>query len=216
VITESVFSMDGDSPHLETLAQLCTNYHAHLVVDEAHAIGVFGDLGKGLVQQLGLERQVFARVITFGKALGAHGSAILGSENLKSYLVNFSRSLIYTTAFTAHSLATVNSAYLELIRTDATKKLHENINHFKNEIKDQKLDSYFIKSDSAIHCAVVSGNKSVKQIALQLHKNGFDVKPILSPTVPKGQERLRFCLHSYNSKQEISEVLKVFATFASV
>lgn len=216
VITESVFSMDGDSPHLETLAQLCTNYHALLVVDEAHAVGVFGDHGKGLVQQLGLERQVFARVITFGKALGAHGAAILGSEKLKSYLVNFSRSLIYTTALPPHSLATINSAYLELIKSDAQRKLHEKINHFKSEIKKHELESFFIKSDSAIHCAVVSGNKSVKQIALQLHKNGFDVKPILSPTVPKGQERLRFCIHSYNFKQEITEVLMVFATFASV
>lgn len=213
VVTESVFSMDGDSPHLETLAQLCTNYHAQLVIDEAHAIGVFGNNGNGIVQKLGLERQVFARIVTFGKALGAHGAAILGSENLKSYLINYSRSLIYTTALPPHSLATINSAYLELIKTNKNESLFQNIIHFKAEIKKNELESYFIKSDSAIHCAVISGNETVKSIAIQLRENGFDIKPILSPTVPKGQERLRFCIHSYNSKQEISEVLQLFATF---
>lgn len=216
VITESVFSMDGDSPDLETITQLCTNYHAHLVIDEAHAIGVFGDSGKGLIQKLGLERQIFARIVTFGKALGTHGAAILGSNQLKSYLVNFSRSFIYTTALPPHSLATVNASYIELIQTKAIEKLHENINHFLQEVKEQKLDMLFIASESAIQCAIVSDNDSVKNIANHLHENGFDVKPILSPTVPKGQERLRFCLHSYNSKKEISEVLQLFATFVSV
>ncbi len=216
VITESVFSMDGDSPDLETITQLCTNYHAHLVIDEAHAIGVFGDSGKGLIQKLGLERQIFARIVTFGKALGTHGAAILGSNQLKSYLVNFSRSFIYTTALPPHSLATVNASYIELIQTKAIEKLHENINHFLQEVKEQKLDMLFIASEAAIQCAIVLGNDRVKNIANHLHENGFDVKPILSPTVPKGQERLRFCLHSYNSKKEISEVLQLFATFVSV
>ena len=216
VVTESVFSMDGDSPHLETLAQLCTNYHAHLIIDEAHAVGVFGDQGKGLVQKLELERQVFARIITFGKALGAHGAAILGSSQLKSYLINFSRRLIYTTALPPHALATINASYLELIKTDATKKLHENINHFITEVKNHDLETYFIPSNSAIHCAIIPGNETIKQIAHEIRDKGFNIKPILSPTVPNGQERLRFCIHSYNSKQEISEVLKVFATFARV
>ncbi|WP_223032498.1 aminotransferase class I/II-fold pyridoxal phosphate-dependent enzyme [Hanstruepera marina] len=216
VVTESVFSMDGDSPHLETLAQLCTNYHAHLVVDEAHAIGVLGDYGKGLIQKLGLERQIFARIVTFGKALGAHGAVILCSEQLKTYLVNFSRSLIYTTALPPHALATINSAYLELIKTNAIKSLQENINHFKSEVNNHDLASYFISSDSAIHCAVVPGNENVKLVAKKIQEKGFSVKPILSPTVPKGHERLRFCIHSYNSKQEISEVLQLFATFAHV
>lgn len=216
VVTESVFSMDGDSPDLETLTQLCTNYHAHLVIDEAHAIGVFGDYGKGLIQKLGLERQIFARLVTFGKALGAHGAAILGSNQLKSYLVNFSRSFIYTTALPPHSLATINAAYIELIQTPAIEKLHENINHFLLEINENKLDTFFIKSESAIQCAIVSGNDQVKNLASHINKGGFDVKPILSPTVPKGEERLRFCLHSYNSKKEISEVLRLFATFVNV
>ncbi len=215
VVTESVFSMDGDSPDLETLVQLCTNYHAHLVVDEAHAIGVFGNHGKGLFQELGLERQLFARIITFGKALGAHGAAVLGSEQLKSYLTNFSRSLIYTTALPPHSLATINSAYLELIKTNEIKKLHENIHHFRAELHNKSLELYFIKSHSAIQCAIVPGNDLVKKLAQKINDSGYSVKPILSPTVPNGQERLRFCIHSFNSKEEISEVLQLFATFVA-
>ena len=213
VVTESVFSMDGDCPDLETLVQLCLNYHAHLVVDEAHAVGVFGERGKGLVQQLNLERQVFARIVTFGKALGCHGAAVLGSNQLKTYLVNFARSFIYTTALPPHTLATIDSAYQELSQSNNIEKLHQNIQFFKSEIKRLQLEDVFITSNSAIQCAVISGNERVKKIASEIQKNGFAIKPILSPTVPKGQERLRFCLHSYNSEQEISKVLQLFATF---
>jgi 8-amino-7-oxononanoate synthase len=88
VVTESVFSMDGDVPDLQKLADFCSKNKCYLIVDEAHAIGVIGQ-GRGLVQELGLEDQIFARTITFGKALGCHGAAILGSQELITYLVNF-------------------------------------------------------------------------------------------------------------------------------
>lgn len=215
VVTESVFSMDGDSPDLETLVQLCLNYHAHLVIDEAHAIGVFGEQGKGLVQQFGLERQVFARIVTFGKALGCHGAVVLGREDLKQYLVNFARSFIYTTALPPHSLATLDAAYQELSQTNAIEKLHKNITFFKSEVTRLKLESIFIYSNSAIHCCIIPSNHHVKSLAENLQNHSFDVKPILSPTVPKGQERLRFSLHSYNSSKEISEVLQLLATFVT-
>jgi 8-amino-7-oxononanoate synthase len=215
VVTESVFSMDGDSPDLVKLSQICKENNAYLIVDEAHAVGVFGKRGIGLVQELGLENDVFARLVTFGKAMGCHGATILGSDNLKQYLVNFARSFIYTTALSPHALATIHSSYNELIVTDSKQKLHQNIQFFKETIKTQKLQKLFIESDSAIHCCIVSGNEIVKSIAQKLQKQGFDVKPILSPTVPQGQERLRFCLHAFNSKEEITEVLKLLATFVS-
>ena len=107
IVTESVFSMDGDTPNLEELAQLSEKYKCHLVTDEAHALGVFGDKGEGLVQQLGLQDQVFARIMTFGKGLGCHGAAIVGSQELKDYLINFARSFIYTTGLSPHSVATI-------------------------------------------------------------------------------------------------------------
>ncbi|WP_282123274.1 aminotransferase class I/II-fold pyridoxal phosphate-dependent enzyme [Algibacter mikhailovii] len=213
VVTESVFSMDGDSPDVTGIANICKTYNALLVVDEAHAIGVFGDNGAGIIQDLKLEHDIFARIITFGKAMGCHGAAILGSTKLKQYLINFSRSFIYTTALPPHSLATIHSAYKMLTNTESRNKLYENITCFKAEIVNNNLEHIFIESNSAIHCCIISGNDNVKSISQQLQDSGFDVKPILSPTVPKDEERLRFCLHAYNSEKEISEVLGLLATF---
>lgn len=214
LVTESVFSMDGDCPNLEELATLCEKYHCNLVVDEAHALGVFGDYGKGLVQSHGLQDKVFARIITFGKGLGCHGAAILGSQELKNYLVNFARSFIYTTGLSPHSVATILVAYQHLeTEKVAMQNLKRNIQFF-NQIKMQLgLKPLFVYSKSAIQCAIIPGNEKVKSIANQLQENGFDVKAILSPTVPEGQERLRFCLHSYNSEEEISNVLQLLSSF---
>ncbi len=209
VVTESVFSMDGDSPDLVTMSHIIKKYaNVYFIVDEAHAVGVFN---KGLVQELNLENSVFARIITFGKALGCHGAAILGCKELHQYLVNFARSFIYTTGLSLHSIATVKFAYEELAKNQAKEKLQKNISFFKQEVN--RLDLNFIESNSAIHCCVISGNEKVKLIAKKLNNKGFDIKPILSPTVTKGEERLRFCLHSYNSIKEITNVLENLATF---
>ena len=212
VVTESVFSMDGDSPDLLKLVELCEQFAAQVFIDEAHAIGVFGT---GIIDELGLGHRV-TRLITFGKAMGCHGAAILGSETLKSYLVNFSRSLIYTTALPPHSVATILAAYEHAasdakLPNSALKKLRENIQYFQKELKKQQFQEFFIKSDSAIHCAILPGNARVKQISTELLAAGFDVKAILSPTVPAGQERLRICLHSYNSQNEIKTLLSLLS-----
>lgn len=210
VVTESVFSMDGDSPDINALASFCQENNLKLIVDEAHALGIYG---LGLVNQLKLEDKVFATILTFGKGLGCHGAAILGSKLLKEYLVNFSRSFIYTTALPPHSVATIYSA-LQQLKCEIEKedseiqKLNSNILFFKNEIKQLDLDKHFIESNSAIQCCILSGNEKVKNCSEALIKEGYDLKAILSPTVLEGKERLRFCLHSYNSEKEISGVLK--------
>ena len=214
IVTESVFSMDGDTPNLEELVQLAEKYNSYVVVDEAHALGVFGEKGEGLVQSLQLHDIVFARIITFGKGLGCHGAAILGSEDLKSYLVNFARSFIYTTGLSPHSVATIVTAYQHLEKAnDNQQQLKNNIAHFNQEKNRLSLKPLFVRSKSAIQSAIIPGNERVKSIAQQLQVKGFDVKPILSPTVPEGQERLRFCLHSFNSEKDISEVLQLLSTF---
>ncbi len=213
VVTESVFSMDGDTPNLEELVQLCIKNNCFLVVDEAHALGVFGDHGEGLVQMQGLQDDVFARIMTFGKGLGCHGAAILGSQKLIDYLVNFARSFIYTTGLSPHSVASILVAYQHLqTEKEAHQKLRENVIHFNQEKKQLGLNPLFVRSKSAIQSAIIPGNQKVKNIANQLQEKGFDVKAILSPTVPEGQERIRVCLHSYNSKEEISEVLQLLAS----
>lgn len=207
IITESVFSMDGDAPNMETLVQISEKFNALLVVDEAHALGVFGDKGEGLVQSQNLQDKVFARIVTFGKGLGCHGAAVLGSAILKEYLVNFARSFIYTTGLSPHSITTILVAYQNLNQSTDLQKLKENINFFNQQKQLLGIKPLFVYSKSAIHSAIIPGNEKVKNIASQLQEKGFEVKAILSPTVPEGQERLRFCLHSYNTEKEMEEVL---------
>lgn len=212
VVTESVFSMDGDTPPLTEMAHLCQKHEVYFVVDEAHALGVFGAYGEGMVQLLNLQDLIFAQIITFGKGLGCHGAVILGADKLKSYLVNFARSLIYTTGLSPHSVATIQIAYRHLEQnTGARENLRKNINTFNQQKQLLGLKSLFVRSKSAIQCAVIPGNERVKNIASELQKKGFNVKAILSPTVSEGQERLRICLHSYNSEIEINTLLKCLA-----
>lgn len=214
IVTETVFSMDGDSPNLEELVELSEKYNCYLIVDEAHTLGVFGDKGEGLIQTLRLHHRIFARIMTFGKGLGCHGSVILGSIELKEYLVNFARSFIYTTGLSPHAVATILVAYQQLeIENIEIKKLRENIVLFNQQKNLLGLKPMFVRSKSAIQSAIIPGNENVKKLAQQLQGKGFDVKPILSPTVPEGQERLRFCIHSYNSEEEINQVLELLRDF---
>ncbi|MDP1745008.1 MAG: 8-amino-7-oxononanoate synthase [Bacteroidota bacterium] len=203
VVVESIYSMDGDTAPLKEIVDLCKKYSANLIVDEAHATGITTNNGKGLVQQLSLEQDVFARVHTFGKALGCHGAIVLGSDLLRDFLINFSRSFIYTTALPVKSLIVVNQAYQLLQQSDELiQQLHENINYFKDHLSEN-VKAQLIESDSAIQCIVVSGNDKVKNLATLLQQCGYDVRPILSPTVPKGKERLRICIHTFNSNSQI-------------
>jgi 8-amino-7-oxononanoate synthase len=214
IVTESVFSMDGDCPNMEELVVVSEKYNCYLVVDEAHALGVFGDIGEGLVQSLQLQDKVFARIMTFGKGLGCHGAVVLGSNELKSYLVNFARSFVYTTGLSPHSVATILMGYHHLEKDKkAIESLRDNIVFFNQVKKMLYLNPLFVRSKSAIQSVIIPGNEKVKYIASALQENGFDVKAILSPTVPEGQERLRFCLHSYNSKEDITKVLTLLSTF---
>ncbi len=210
VVTESVFSMDGDSPRLHEMLAFCAGHDCRLVVDEAHALGVCGKGPVGLVQHLGLEKETFARILTFGKAMGAHGAAVVGSAPLKDYLVNFARSFVYTTALPPHAVATLLGAYHYIVTESGNRqqqKLLENVRFFREQLALMDLQAYFTDSQSAIQCCLLPGNSHVKEAAGYLQGNGFDVRPILSPTVPEGSERLRFCLHSFNSENDIRAVL---------
>jgi 8-amino-7-oxononanoate synthase len=214
IVTESVFSMDGDCPNMEDLVAVSEKYNCYLVVDEAHALGVFSEKGEGLIQHLQLHNKIFARIMTFGKGLGCHGAVILGSAELKLYLVNFARSFIYTTGLSPHSVATILIGYHHLENDkESIELLRENIIFFNQVKKMLYLNPLFVRSKSAIQSVIIPGNEKVKGIAIALQQNGFDVKAILSPTVPEGQERLRFCIHSYNSKEEMTKVLTLLSDF---
>ncbi len=214
VATESVFSMDGDSPNLRELANLCSEHRARLVIDEAHAVGTFGDRGEGFVTASNLQDQVFANIVTFGKALGCHGAAVLGSADLRDYLINFARSFIYSTALPPHAIATVIAAYQHLTISEADRnKLFQNIEFFNTCATQFGISDKIIAGNSAIKCVVIPGNETVRKISRLFIDNNFDIRAILSPTVPSGQERLRICIHSYNSQAEIEEVLRLLAIF---
>ena len=201
--------MDGDLANLAAIVNLSEKYGANLIVDEAHATGIFGKNGRGLVSELGLEDKVFARVVTFGKALGCHGAIVLGSKNLRDYLINFARTFIYTTAAPMHTHESVRQAYQLLQSTDfSNKKLHHLIHFFKQQAT-QIPDLELISSLSAIQCIIISGNEKCREMAMKLQNTGLDIRPIVSPTVPKGKERLRICLHEFNTEEEILRIFEV-------
>ncbi len=201
VIIESVYSMDGDIAPIEIINHLCKKYQANLIVDEAHALGVFGDHGRGIINELGLEKEIFARVMTFGKALGCHGAIILGSESLRQYLINFARSFIYTTAAPLHNIVTVKCAYESLIKKDQTAQISDKINTYKNAVETAGIRCK--TNRGAIQTILFNNNTAAREAAAQLQNKGMDVRAILSPTVPKGKERLRICIHTFNSDKEI-------------
>lgn len=207
VAVESVYSMDGDFSPLEEIVRLCTEHNAHLIVDEAHATGLFGKGGEGRVVELNLGNYIFTRIHTFGKALGCHGAIIIGSNLLRDYLINFSRPFIYTTALPFHCLKVIKNAYDILSKcNDKMLKLSSLINLFK-----LKIDTYShidkIESSSPIQCIIINGNDRVKRVAQGVQNSGFDVRPIMSPTVPEGKERLRICLHAFNTEKEVIDLV---------
>ncbi|MEZ5045104.1 MAG: 8-amino-7-oxononanoate synthase [Saprospiraceae bacterium] len=208
VLIESIYSMDGDEAPLEQIVSLCEQYGAALIVDEAHATGVFGERGEGLVVARGLEQRVWARVHTFGKAIGAHGAAVVGSTLLKEYLINFCRPFIYTTALPDHLLERIRLAYLEMEKGEQINVLRERISLFLQQLNLEAKNA-FLPSNSPIQCLVIPGNQAVKVVAQALQSSGFDLRPILSPTVPKGQERIRICIHAFNTEEQIIQLTRL-------
>jgi len=212
VAVESVYSMDGDLGDLINIAKICVKYGAQLIVDEAHAFGVWGT---GLVDLLNIHHVIFARVITFSKALGLHGAIILGSTELKDFLINFARPFIYSTAPPFSFLVAVQVAYKHLLENPQFQHtLQYKSTLFKANMPAQtQLRSTL--NPSAIQCIFLDGNEQVLQMSDLLHSRGFDVMPIRSPTVPAGKERLRICLHTHNSDREILSLCKNISELSS-
>jgi 8-amino-7-oxononanoate synthase len=206
VVVESVYSMDGDVCPLEAVAAICQNYNANLLVDEAHSTGVYGSEGNGLSCQMKLEAKTPIRIYTFGKGMGVHGACVAGSKQLRDYLINFARPFIYSTAPDAHSVVSILESFDFLKKNiHLQAELQQNVKTFKEAIESHPA---LTPGDSAIQSFLVPGNSAVKNAALILQKSGFDVRPILSPTVTAGSERLRIIIHAYNTKSEILALAK--------
>jgi 8-amino-7-oxononanoate synthase len=216
IAVEGVYSMDGDVAPLAEVVQCISRSlprgNGYLIVDEAHSTGIFGERGEGLVCELGLEDQVWARVLGFGKAMSCTGGIILCSDTTRSYLVNYARSLIYTTAMAFPSLASIEVAYDFLMSGQAEPLLA----HLRSIIRQthrlllavcarQTPPPHLLRVD---HTAPKSPIIPVftsrpRSLARHCQQSGFMVRPIVAPTVPKGSERIRVCLHAGNTMSEI-------------
>ncbi len=211
VVVESIYSMDGDMAPLEKLVQLKETYHFELIVDEAHAGGVYGTRGAGLCVELGVQDSIFARVITFGKAWGNAGAVVLGSEVLRSYLINFARPFIYSTAPTPHHVLSLQTTLAFVAKAQEERlTLQKNIQYFKS----LQTSAHWGKSSTAIQTFFVTGNEAVRTKAREAQAAGFAVKPIVFPTVPKGTERIRITLTAVTSQQDMQTLIQIIESHA--
>jgi len=201
VAVESIYSMDGDECPLAELISLSEKYDATIILDEAHSTGVKGEHGSGLAASLGLDQKIPVRIYTFGKALGVHGACVVGSRVLQQFLVNFARPFIYTTAMPAHSLVAIECAFEYLKENiQLQSALSERIRFYLDRVSGLTNRT---ESHSSVQNLLIGENSKTRQASLTLEASGFDVRPILSPTVPSGSERLRICLHVFNTEDQI-------------
>jgi 8-amino-7-oxononanoate synthase len=158
------------------------------------------------VQHLALERRIFARVVTFGKAVGCHGAVVLGSQLLRDYLINFSRSFIYTTALPQASIRAIRDAYALF---PGMKKERGLLLSMIDMFRLAQLPFHKLDSVTPIQVVMIPGNEAVKSVAERLQDAGMDVRPILYPTVPKGGERLRIVLHAFNTEAQVKKLISL-------
>lgn len=205
ILTEGLFSMTGDLAPIDEIVKLGDKYNSYIILDEAHSGGVLGENGVGLISRYN-QKRIVAKIITFGKGFGAHGAVALTNELIKKYLVNFSKTFIYTTALPDVILDKIN----QNLNADEINKRRKQL--FKNI-------AYFIENDtsntnreplSPIQIVKFQNRNKLKEIEKQILAESIGIKAIYSPTVPKNEECLRISIHSFNTKEEVlrlSEVL---------
>ncbi len=206
IVTESIFSMDGDRAPLEELVELKNKYNCRILVDEAHATGIFGKNGSGVVARDGLTDSVDLIMGTFSKALGGFGGYLASSPVTIEYLINTCRSFIYSTALPACIIA-ANLAALELLKTEPNRRktLLENADYFRSQLAAKGFD---VIGCSQIVPLVVNDTEKAIAISEHLAKKGFRALPIRPPTVPAGQARLRFSLTYHHSKEILQNLMQ--------
>ncbi|CAN6656393.1 hypothetical protein TRVA0_029S00276 [Trichomonascus vanleenenianus] len=205
--------MDGDTAPIESICELTKRLipegHCYIIVDEAHSTGVIGSQGKGLVCQKGLEDHIFIRLHTFGKAVHASGSIVICSKITKQYLVNYARPLIYSTAMTFSNLALIKCHYDYLASPEAPlqiETLWERVSYFYHKTNQlATISSGFIslplpRPQSSIFALICPKSKSLAKFC---QDKGVMVRAIVYPTVPKGLERVRVCIHAANTVEDI-------------
>ncbi|KAF8517668.1 PLP-dependent transferase [Hysterangium stoloniferum] len=227
VAIEALYSMDGDFAPLreivDLLEKILLHGNGHLVVDEAHSTGLYGKQGRGIVSMLGIEDRVTARLHTFGKALAGSGAVILTTRPIREYLVNYARPLIYTTALSHSSIINANCSF-DVLESDLGIQLSERLIRSCTKFL-HSLRTYLHSSSSGLlflpETLWIPGTSDYglvspiiplltphpRPLAAYLQKLGFLTRPITHPTVPKGLDRVRICLHAENALEDVDGLL---------
>ncbi len=203
VVTESLYSMDGDIAPLDSYAELCGRHGAELIVDDAHAAGVYGDhRGSGLIEAFGVERGVVASIATFGKALGFAGACVAGSRTLVDFLVNRCRSFIFSTAMAPLGTIAINVA-LDSVAAEPQRRRRVLAlsDRLRERVRALGLDP--LESTGPIVPVILGDNERAVAVAARLRVRGFDVRAIRPPTVAAGTARLRISVHANRTEAEI-------------
>jgi 8-amino-7-oxononanoate synthase len=214
IVTETVFSMEGDVAPLEDLLQLANKYDAALVVDEAHAIGVCGPAGRGIAVERDIERKVFASVHTCGKALASAGAFVCGGRALKEFLINRARTFIFSTAMPPYFAGQIRAA-LELARAADQERAH--LRQIASALRESLAAAGINIGTSSMHIVpvILGSNEAALHAATELQRAGFAAKAIRPPTVPPGTARIRVSLTAqitHEQTQRLAEVLRSACT----
>lgn len=204
IVAESVYSMDGDYAPLNELAELKERHNAYLMLDEAHATGIFGKNGSGLVEQEGLIDRVDLIMGTYGKALGSYGAYVAASQKLVDYLVNKARSFVYSTALPP-SVIGASLAAMEVAQKEPSRRtlLLKNADYFRGALRARGL---ITTSCSQIVPILVGTNQKTMEVAHVLRESSIFALPIRPPTVTEGQSRIRFSLTIHHTREMLDKV----------
>jgi 8-amino-7-oxononanoate synthase len=207
IVVESLFSMEGDRAPLADLLSLAGRFGAELIVDEAHATGVYGPRGRGLVAAANGTARVFATVHPCGKALASAGAFVCGSETLKEFLVNRARTFIYSTALPPYFAAQIGKA-VEIVAEAAAerRRLLDLAGFLRARLRDAGFN--IGTSDTQIVPLILGGNDAAIHYARELSHHGYAVRPIRPPTVPEGTSRLRLSVTTKLSEEILDRLVK--------
>lgn len=210
IITDTVFSMDGDIAPLEGLVFLKEQYNAILMIDDAHSSGVFGDQGEGLVHARNLHNQVDIHMGTFSKALGSYGAYVVGRRWLIEYLMNKMRSFIFTTALPPSTLGSIKAA-IDIVRSESFRRtqLMEHSHYFISSLK--KFGFEIGDCESQIIPVIIGTNELTMQFSQMLQQEGIAAIAIRPPTVPEGQARIRFTMMATHERSDLEQAIEKIA-----
>ncbi len=209
VVTDSVFSMDGDIAPLKELAALAKRYGALFMVDDAHGSGVLGKQGRGAVNHFGLEGQVDIQIGTLSKAIGAMGGYVVGSRDLREYMIQKARPFLFSTSHPPSVAATCLAA-IEVMQKEPKwlKQLWENTKFFQGELK--RMGFNIGKTQTPLTPVIAGDPKKAQQLSAQLWKQGIFVQAIVFPMVAREQSRVRAIVTGGHTKQDLTKCLEAF------